>query len=371
MTTHAGTLQPTILPPGLADRLPPFSAANLRTTQALMECFMGFGYEPVTPAIIEYAETITQNNTDGAHQNYFQFLDPLSNQLLALRSDMTGQISRIARTSMGSAPRPLRLCYAGQRVLALPETLHTRREHRQIGIEYIGATGIQADAEVIVIAEQALSRIGLGQLILDIHMPVLLHSVLNQLSRQVRVIAYQAVARKDKEALRACGADFLADLLDVSGTPEEVSRFLKGHKQAVIYASTELDDLTSWLDKKGCSMKLQVDALDGVNHDNYQGISFSIFSSNPEMEVARGGRYALTDTEQAVGFTLYLDDVLGHLPSQNSVNRLAIPEETNAAYACDLQSQGYQTRYSKEIDSGTLKALGFTHQLIDNTIISI
>lgn len=365
------TTQRPLLPSGLSDRLPPLAAASLRTTSTLMQCFMGFGYDPVTPSILEYTETMLAGIPSEAAEGYFQFQDPLSNRVLALRADMTSQISRIATSTLATAARPLRLSYAGQRVRATPEALHTRREHRQIGIEYIGATDLAAEAEVISIAEMALKKIGLKELTLDVHLPVLLTSTIKQLPQAKQSAALNAAWRKDKEALRACGADLLADLLDVRGSLAEVSNFLKAHKHPVMYASNQLDALAEALEIKGCGMALQVDALEITQNSTYSGLSFSIFSSNPAFEVARGGRYTLKENEQAVGFTLYLDDVLAYLPPHPALPRVAVPVDTTTAQAHTLQMQGYTTIFTDEADALSLQRAGITHRFHNSEIIAV
>ncbi len=359
-----------LLPHGLADKLPPLAACSLRSTQQLMQCFMAFGYQPVTPSMLEYTDTMLVRVPLAASTDYFQFRDPISNQTLALRADMTGQIARIATSSLSGAPRPLRLCYAGQRVRAVPEALHTRREHRQIGIEFIGASGMHAEAEVIALAEHALSSLGLKGLSLDIHLPVLLGSTLAQLPADIQAKAKLAAARKDEEALRACGADLLADLLSLRGSLADTAALLREHKSPVKYASTQLEDLARALKEKACNLPAQVDALEASSDSNYSGISFSIFSHDPAFEVARGGRYTLENGEQAVGFTLYLDDVLAYLPAAPVMPVIALPCSTSFAEAVSLQ-QEYITIYlddNADFSKKTLMHAGFSHALIGGVI---
>src|SRR3546814_3540994 len=69
----------------------------------------------------------------------FRFVDPSSLRMLALRSDMTPQIGRIAATSMAGAPRPLRLCYCGETAVIRAAQLDPARQRLQLGAELIGA----------------------------------------------------------------------------------------------------------------------------------------------------------------------------------------------------------------------------------------
>ena len=77
----------------------------------------------------------------------FRFVDPKSLRTLALRSDMTVQVGRIAATALAQHARPLRLCYAGQVVTIKGDGLDPTRERLQLGAELIGNDSVAAAAE--------------------------------------------------------------------------------------------------------------------------------------------------------------------------------------------------------------------------------
>ena len=61
---------------------------------------------------------------------------------MAVRSDITGQIGRIAATRMGHHPRPVRLSYGGPVVKLRATQLRPEREMMQVGAELIGLTAL-------------------------------------------------------------------------------------------------------------------------------------------------------------------------------------------------------------------------------------
>ena len=65
---------------------------------------------------------------------------------MALRSDITPQVGRIAATGLAGAARPLRLCYAGQVVTIKGDGLDPTRERLQVGAELIGSDSVAAAA---------------------------------------------------------------------------------------------------------------------------------------------------------------------------------------------------------------------------------
>jgi hypothetical protein len=61
-----------LLPSGLMDTLPPHSAQEFRLIHRFLKHFMAFGYEPVTPPLLEHAETMLSGLSEEAATRYFQ-----------------------------------------------------------------------------------------------------------------------------------------------------------------------------------------------------------------------------------------------------------------------------------------------------------
>ena len=106
-------IPPGLLPEGLRDRLPPQAQASASLVRSLTDSFAAFGYERVQPPLVEYEESLGSRLGGAARRELLRFTDPISQHTLALRSDMTGQVGRIAVTRLADAARPLRLGYAG------------------------------------------------------------------------------------------------------------------------------------------------------------------------------------------------------------------------------------------------------------------
>src|SRR3546814_13729381 len=100
-----------------------------------------------------------------------RFTDPVSQRTLALRPDITRQVGRIATSLLAQAPRPLRLCYAGQVVKLRASQLRPERAMLQVGAELIGSDSVAAAREIVPAAIDALAAAGLGQVTLDFTLP--------------------------------------------------------------------------------------------------------------------------------------------------------------------------------------------------------
>ena len=102
-----------LLPEGLRDRLPPQAEAAATLLRGLIDHVAAHGYERVQPPLVEYEDGLAGRLAGASRQELLRFVDPVSQRTLALRSDMTGQVGRIASTRLAHYARPLRLAYGG------------------------------------------------------------------------------------------------------------------------------------------------------------------------------------------------------------------------------------------------------------------
>ncbi len=324
------------------DVLPPLASTEFRLIHHFLKSFTGFGYQPVIPPMAEYEESMLAGQGEATSHQVFRVADPLGQNMLALRADMTGQVARIAAGALASAPRPLRLCYAGYTLRTAPEALKTRRQYTQVGIERFGDISTNAIAEILAIATHALATGADKKLSIDLHYPAVLHPLLAALPPQHRDAARDAVRLKDAARLRQLGADSIAAILESAG---DAPRALKKLKEAVApeQALAELEALVTALTAQNIDADITIDMLDLSGYEYYCGIGYAIYWQSPAIEVARGGCYKTNSGEEAVGFTLYIDDLLEHLPSDKPLPIAKIPYGTSAAEAVKKQAEGYVT----------------------------
>src|SRR5215217_9720436 len=99
------------IPPGTRDVLPAEMRELRRLQGALGAAFERFGYGEVATPTIEYHEVLGRGDARGAPAAY-RFFDE-SGELLALRSDMTVPIARLAASRFGGEEPPFRFSYVG------------------------------------------------------------------------------------------------------------------------------------------------------------------------------------------------------------------------------------------------------------------
>src|SRR5690606_36147989 len=124
-------------------------------SSALLSVFESFGYEQVSPPLLEYSDNLLTGRGAELSPQIFRVMDPGVHKVMGVRADITLQIARIAMSRLATAPRPLRLSYNGLILRMQGEQLKGDRQLRQAGIELIGASSPEADAEVILVAATA------------------------------------------------------------------------------------------------------------------------------------------------------------------------------------------------------------------------
>ena len=335
---------PPLLPSGLADVLPPLAAAEFRLVHHFLKTFMAFGYQPVIPPLAEYSASLLAGQGEATGHHVFTVPDPLSAQTLAIRADMTGQVARIATTSLAAMPRPLRLCYAGSTLRTAPEALKTRRQHTQVGIERFGDMATNAVAEVLAISAHALEVGGISGLTIDLHYPSVLEALLKRYPAEKHASLRDAVRLKDHARLQALEALDIAEMLRHTGPAKTVlGRLAASTLPEVKRAADDLAALVAALTASGVAATLTIDLLDLSGYGYYTGVGYAMFWNQAGLEVGRGGCYRTSSGEDAVGFTLYINDLLDQLPAEAAAPVKTIAPGTSAKDAAELQKQGFVT----------------------------
>ncbi|MCB2086941.1 MAG: ATP phosphoribosyltransferase regulatory subunit, partial [Sphingomonadaceae bacterium] len=214
------TLSDDLLPEGLEDRLPREAAVLTRVMREALGVLDSHGYDRVRPPLVEFEKSLAGRMEGVRARRMFRFVDPHSLRTLALRSDITPQIGRIAATSMAAAPRPLRLAYAGDTAVIRADQLDPSRQRLQLGGELIGSDSAAAAGEIALVAIEALEAVGAQKIQIDFTLPDLVDtlaaSALPLEAGQVDAVRRE-LDTKDAGGLKAVGGDAYLPLLYAAG----------------------------------------------------------------------------------------------------------------------------------------------------------
>lgn len=342
-----------LLPSGLRDLLPPEAEQQQYILGTLLECFARAGYRQVMPPLAEYEQTLLADKGKALETRTFRMMDPLTSQMLAIRSDMTTQVARIATSRLSGEPLPLRLSYAGNVLRTGADGLGTERQLAQAGIELIGTEDPAGDAEVIGVLLEALDVLGLDGLVVDLCAAGLLDALLA--AERITYDREQIIAalrHKDISALPltiSCRKTLIA-LLESAGSPAAVSKAVGAldMPEAARALLEQLLDVASLLPKSD-GLSVTLDPLEQSGFDYHQGVCFSLFHTKSRQEVGRGGRYSLNinnTTQGATGATLYVGRLLAHAQRLPELPRLYVPFGTPFAATKEYREEGYVTLHA-------------------------
>ena len=333
-----------LLPSGLSDVLPPQAAAEFKLVHHFLKSFMAFGYQPVIPPLAEYANTLLAGQGEATAHQTFHVMDPLNSQMLGIRADMTGQVARIASSTLHDSPRPLRLCYAGYTLRTAAEALKTRRQHTQVGLERFGDAKPQSVAEMLAISVHALESNGINGITADLHFPSVMQALLNEQPAASHAALRDAVRLKDTAKLRQLGATMIAEIVDCAGTaPVALGQLKKIACPAVQSALTEIEATIAALNHFQISVNLTIDLLDLSGYGYYSGIGYAIYWNAAGIEIGRGGCYRTDSGEDAAGFTIYINDLLDKLPMDAPAPIATLPRGSSLVDAINKQREGFVT----------------------------
>lgn len=138
-----------LLPEHIADILPATARQLESAKAAMLERFRRYGYELVSPPLIEYTDSLLTNADPALDMQTFKLDDQLSGRQLGLRADMTPQVARIDAHLLAHRQGVTRLCYAGSVVHTRASGLMRSREPLQVGAELYGCYDLAADIEII------------------------------------------------------------------------------------------------------------------------------------------------------------------------------------------------------------------------------
>ena len=357
-----------LLPEGLEDRLPLSAAAAARVTRAIIDVMDSHGYDRVQPPSIEFEKSLASRMDGVSPRRMFRFVDPASLRTLALRSDMTPQVGRIAATGLAAAPRPLRLCYSGQVVTIKGDGLDPTRERLQLGAELIGNDDVEAAAELGAMAIEALQAAGAGGVSIDFTLP----DLVDTLAAKALPLAPDDIAAvrreldaKDAGGLVAAGGEAYLPLLYATGPFASAI-----DKLAAIDAGGALSGRIAALRQIAARVsglaRLTLDPSERHGFEYQSWFGFTVYAEGVRGALGRGGSYRIlgqnTD-EPAAGFSLYPDPLIDALAdSETKRDTLFLPLGHDAAAAAKLRMIGWRTVAALG-ESDDAKALGCTHRL--------
>ncbi len=288
---------PTLLPEGLRDVMHPDAAHERFVMNQLLDRFALFGYEQVSPPLMEYEASLLTGKGNVYNAQSFRVMDTASQTMMALRADITTQIERIAGRLLKNTPIA-RLSYAGNILRSTaPHGAFSGRQLRQTGIEMIGA---HADPlEVLTATLEALETLGIKKLVITLCIAGLLEQLCPTATPELR----KAIYNKDSDSLHD---DVTARQDIVALLHNEKARYSETVQQALHPVNALKEEIEARFEH----VSVITDALDTEDFPYHNGICFTLLDAETKQEIGRGGSYDYAESKHGCGLTLYMEKLM-------------------------------------------------------------
>lgn len=239
----------------------------------------------------------------------FRFVD-VDGTLLVLRSDVTLPLARVVATRFDNVAGPYRLRYCTD-VFREQEALRGQsRMLTQLGVEFLGAEGLEADLEIIQLALGGLGACGLEDYTLNLNNVSIFLACIEAAEKY----AQDGASFKENVLSAAHRGDFVTvrALCDEVALPAELEEcitslpFIRGKRDALDAASRlvnaagvaqaiegvkQLTALYNSCELQGLSCPLTLDMSLMPDLTYYTGLVFEIYAPTSPLSLGSGGRY--------------------------------------------------------------------------------
>lgn len=319
------------LPTGAKDLLPLDVAQKQWLESHLQQCFHGWGYQRIITPTLEHLDSLTAGGAVQPETVLQLRTDGLAS--LGLRPELTASIARAYATRLqsddGSCPQRL---YYHANVFRRKGSYSAKiasEESFQAGVELLGAAGLLADGEILLLLRQCLAAVHLPAWVLVLGDAKITNAFLATVPLSHRAKVHQCLEDLDRVQIEQMDLPephktHTLALFDLRGNPETVLAKLQEQPWAkdiadeveVLRSRVELwQNTLDAADRQSATQRLCLDLSMVRTFDYYTGMVFEVISGNHV--IAQGGRYdnligiyhPQGKTYPSVGFCLNLEDL--------------------------------------------------------------
>lgn len=310
---------------GARDLLPLDVAQKRWIEDRLEQVFQRWGYHRIITSTLERMDTLMAG--EAIQRQMVIQLQNGQNEELGLRPELTASIARTVVTRMTDATYPQRLYYNANVFRRHWEGRHNRQqEYYQAGVELLGAGGLLANAEVLLLVADCFTALDLQGWRLILGEAGITRSLFNAFPPEIRNQVRTVIAHLDYVTL---------DTLPLSQELHQRAKImldLRGDSQEVLEKVSSLDlepdqreainNLKSLVELLEGKFPLILDLSLIQTIDYYTGIVFEVVSDTSNTNVqaqvlGRGGRYdqllglyhPQSESIPGIGFELSIDDL--------------------------------------------------------------
>ena len=325
------------IPEGTRDILFQECSEKIELENILRKVYIDSGFLEVISPTLEFYETFNYNSQTLREEDMYKFFDNRG-RILVLRPDMTIPIARVVETKLKDAEFPIKLRYTSNVFRVHTSLGGKRNEYTDCGVELIGHEDKKSDLEVLVLALEALKKLGLNDFKLEIGNIGFFNGAFKNLEidQEYKEVIAQFIEDKNLKSLE--------DYLDGLNIKEEYKKFFNklpwmfGDKKILeeakklafndeIKESLEyLEDLYSQLEALGYGENVTFDLGMVPRLNYYTGVIFRGYAEGVGNTLLRGGRYdnliKLSNIYiPAIGFSIDINSLIPNVKLNKDLNK--------------------------------------------------
>lgn len=209
------------LPRGFRDRSAAEIAAERACLETIARVYESYGFEPLETPAFEYTDALGKflPDLDRPNEGVFSLQDD-DGQWLSLRYDLTAPLARYVAENFQNLPKPFRRYQVGPVWRNEKPGPGRFREFTQFDADTVGTASPSADAELLMMAADALDALGLaGEYTIKVNNRKLLDGVLEltEVDSSKRGVVLRAIDKMDRLGIEGVRALLGAGRKDESG----------------------------------------------------------------------------------------------------------------------------------------------------------
>ena len=304
-----------LLPEGFRDSLPEMAEKEFILISEFVNLIKKYNFRLVKPPLIEFENSLfflsKKDNIDS-----FRVLDPLSQKVMGLRSDITTQIARIACGSLKDQSRPLRLCYFGEILKVNNSYINISRQSTQIGAELIGIDGNYLEVETINIITELLNKYKIKKFDIILSMPTFVESISSDfnLNNDQTLFLKKNLENKNTNELKKISKEVYETSLKLINCIGVIKNKISNLESVNFPSKTQIEvnkylNSVKNLENKTKDLNLIIDPIEIDKSGYHNGIMFKFYSSSMK-ELFSGGKYRVNN-EECIGFSSLIENLIG------------------------------------------------------------
>ena len=302
-----------------------------------------YGYEEIITPVLESYELLAAKTSEEIRERMYTFKD-LGDRKVAMRPEFTASVARLVVNKLKNEPKPMRLFSVGS-LYRYDEPQYGRfREFWQSNYELFGSERPEADAEILILTNNILKKLGLKNYCFKIGHTGILRGILTQeglddeKQNSVRHLLDKKLWADALEVAREAGVSqnglvTLESLFETKG--EDIFQVLsqiRDRIQGYASALAAVDNLWRILElikDSGEELEVMVEAGFARGLEYYTGMIFESYVPGIDIALGGGGRYDKLielfggEPISAVGVAQGIDRIVLALTKQNVAQETA------------------------------------------------